>query len=455
MGTPMPRKEKNYNRSLILPLFLSITGTILPKKHDSVESSEENTLSFHLEMIKKIDSIIEKHEHGVSAHDFEDHSPIVSRPPPTPIEPRSPLFKAPDHTEISLQQTSKPPQMSPPIQPEEFKTELSVTPEFKFITSREFTDTFLNLRPRADDRIEILDLSSFMDGTILSNKLPGLTFTKLLKKDQPTTLREKEPSPEQHYNKKIEVIDARTLTQKTYEDVFLAAIKQTEDIEKKSQIYYLDSQGYKTQKRKKIDSKQSYIPVDFDERAKEIKEKQRLEREQQLQQEQKQLEREQKKSETKKTKHEEKKQEQSQEQREESKEKPELSKTEPSEKKQQKEQKRLERIEARNKRIEERKKRIEERKRQKEEKRALKEQLKQQRLQQKGKNKKQKPVRGKPALVSMDLDEDVKKILLMTDSLLEELPEDVINKFVQSEDFELYERVMNKYKIYQRVYKSK
>ena len=29
----------------------------------------------------------------------------------------------------------------------------------------------------------------------------------------------------------------------------------------------------------------------------------------------------------------------------------------------------------------------------------------------------------------------------MTDTLLGELPEDVINRFMQSEDFELYERV--------------
>jgi hypothetical protein len=35
----------------------------------------------------------------------------------------------------------------------------------------------------------------------------------------------------------------------------------------------------------------------------------------------------------------------------------------------------------------------------------------------------------------------------MTDALLGELPEDVINRFMQSEDFELYEKVMNKYKI--------
>ncbi len=43
-------------------------------------------------------------------------------------------------------------------------------------------------------------------------------------------------------------------------------------------------------------------------------------------------------------------------------------------------------------------------------------------------------------------DEDIKKVLLITDNLLEKLPEDVINEFIKSKDFELYERVINKIK---------
>lgn len=43
-------------------------------------------------------------------------------------------------------------------------------------------------------------------------------------------------------------------------------------------------------------------------------------------------------------------------------------------------------------------------------------------------------------------DEDIKKVLLITDNLLEKLPEEVINEFIKSKDFELYERVINKIK---------
>ncbi len=45
------------------------------------------------------------------------------------------------------------------------------------------------------------------------------------------------------------------------------------------------------------------------------------------------------------------------------------------------------------------------------------------------------------------VDEDIIKVLTITDNLLEKLPNDVVDEFVQSKDFELYEKVISKYKI--------
>ncbi|ENO11986.1 hypothetical protein MBGDC06_00559 [Thermoplasmatales archaeon SCGC AB-539-C06] len=58
-------------------------------------------------------------------------------------------------------------------------------------------------------------------------------------------------------------------------------------------------------------------------------------------------------------------------------------------------------------------------------------------------------IAGKKEMEKEDsiLDEDIKKILLMTDNLLGNLPEEVIDEFVKSKDFALYEKVINKYKI--------
>jgi hypothetical protein len=45
------------------------------------------------------------------------------------------------------------------------------------------------------------------------------------------------------------------------------------------------------------------------------------------------------------------------------------------------------------------------------------------------------------------IDQDVIKLLAITDELLGKLPEDVINEFASSEDFQLYKKVMKKYQI--------
>jgi hypothetical protein len=46
----------------------------------------------------------------------------------------------------------------------------------------------------------------------------------------------------------------------------------------------------------------------------------------------------------------------------------------------------------------------------------------------------------------MGWDEDVEKLIPIIDSLLEKLPEEVINEFANSENFSLYEKVITKYK---------
>jgi hypothetical protein len=45
------------------------------------------------------------------------------------------------------------------------------------------------------------------------------------------------------------------------------------------------------------------------------------------------------------------------------------------------------------------------------------------------------------------LDEDIKKLLVITDDLLSKLPEEVIDEFSKSDDFKLYSKVFSKYKI--------
>ena len=102
-------------------------------------------------------------------------------------------------------------------------------------------------------------------------------------------------------------------------------------------------------------------------------------------------------------------------------------------KKQLKEQRRLERLAARQAIFEERLKI-------KKEKRLLKEQKKHLELMKSDSIEKYTPE-------PIDLDSDIKKILQITDELLGELPEDVISRFMRSDEYDIYEHIINKYKI--------
>jgi hypothetical protein len=448
MGKRMPHQEKsNSGRYNQLTILLPIIGTLFLKKTLPTQQ-EENSIDFHLTIIKKIDNLLAEHEPETPAPESFHAPPLIPAPPPAPIEPRPPLNKTLSHREIAWEPTIEPSCTTTRTLPEEFKTGLTLNPEFKFITSQEFKDAIFQIRPPPEERVEILDLSTLVGENTTFNKTTSITIPKNHAKEKPQT--------EDHHHKRTEVIDTRTLKQKIYEDILNNAMKQAEQSEKKSQLYYLSSKDNNDKKQKKLEIEQTYIPVDFEERSKELKEQQNEEEEQKQQLKQKihkQLEREHEKLEkleTKKAILEEKKQELKQKEKKPHKKEQQLARTKRDLKKQEKEQKRLQRLELRQARIEEKR-------RKKEEKRALKIKQKQQHLKSKGKEKPKKPIKQKTENkslfkkekhpISLELDEDIKKILLMTDTLLGELPEDVINRFAQSEDFELYEKVMNKYKI--------
>jgi hypothetical protein len=436
------QQKNNIRRCNTRLLLLPITGTLFIKKPAPKKPSEESTLDFHFTVIKKIDELLREHDKETPAGEPTplETPHVMSRSPP--VEPRPQLGRRPDHIEIDLPHLQEP-IPKPRIIPEEFKTDpsLCIEPEFRFITSLDSLEHALHFIPQQRPRIEVIDLGDFTTDDIASH----LTTS-------PTKTKTKEPKR----TKKIEVIDMRAFTQQSYKNVFQTALKQNEEIEKKSQIYYLNSADHKDAKIKRREDEQSYVPEDFEERAKVLKEQQEKEEQekQKLEEQlQKQREKEQEKQikfETKKSKPEEK-EPQKKKERTGHKKEPQPA-AEPLTTKQLKEQKQLHKIEAR-------KALIEERQRKKQEKRAFKEQQKQQRLKQSKKNTKQKPSKTKqgtgfslfkkekPTIPPTELDEEIKKVLIMTDTLLGELPEDIINRFAQSDDFELYERVLNKYKI--------
>lgn len=450
-----------------------------------MKTTEHTTLDFHLEMIKKIDRLLAEHEPEDIAVPSFQQPPLIPHQPPSPIEPRSPLGKAFTHEEVTWKLPMDPARTQTQTIPAEFKTELSVTPQFRFITSLEFLQSVTQTQDSSEERVEIIDINAHTGETITSHHTTS--FLNIKNRDEKTpvsTLKKEELRKEEYQSKKVEVIDTQALEKETSEDTWITATQQAKQIEKKAKVYFLNKKDDTDKKQKNNASEQSYIPDDIEERLKALKEKKKKEEEQRrlldeefegdLQAE------EEKKDESEDTQIKEEKRRKGLLARQEKIEKteqknldgndpsshgkdPSLYKTANELKKELKEQKRLHQLAIR-------KARVEERQRKKEEREALKVQKKQ-----KLPEKEQKPpVESTPTEQdspnedrekaeegeegeaeeeeveedhSDELDEDIRKVLLMTDYLLGELPEDVLNIFLESEEFKLYEKVLSKYKI--------
>ena len=531
------KNNKDWNKHLIM--LLPVTGTLFSKKTLS-EKLEENSLDFHLDIINKIDKLLADHNLEPLSLGTFHAPPIIPAPPPVPIEPRPPLNKTLTHREIAWEPVMEQSGTITQIIPEEFKTELSINPPFRFITSKEFIDTIMQKRSSPENRIEIIDLNTLIESNTYLNKTTLRTYEKNHTNEEFTTMPEKGPLGGDIHSKKTEVIDIQTLKQKTHENFFITPIDKAEKKEKSHMYYfsskndnnkkqksffYFSSKNDNTKKPKKIEVEQSYSPLDFEERIKKLKEEQieaeeqrkqqeqemykQLERErenleerfkklkeeqieaeeQRKQQEQemyKQLEREREKLREQMIKEEQRKQQeverQKQLEREREKLREQMIKEEQRKQQEQEINKQLEREREKLEKLEMKKALLEQEKQELKQteqkipkqipqfsvsnrdlKKQAKEQLRLQRLelrktrlaerQRKKEEKQAQKIKQKHTkewagtTESLELDDDIKKILLMTDTLLGELPEDVIKQFMQSEEFELYQKVLNKYNV--------
>jgi hypothetical protein len=445
----MPLQEKNNRRGCSTRvILLPIIGALFLKKPISSTITNENTLDFHLQIVQRIDELFQEHKKKPLMKTPMSARTIPFNAQESPVELRPQLGKHVDHIEIELSHVQGLSPTNDRVIPEEFKIDSSYgnEPEFRFITKLDSIEHVLHIAPHQQPRVEIIDLGDVATDEISSHlKIPTTIDAQHFR--QKGRIQEQQSKDiKQSQTKKIEIIDAQDFMEQTSEDVFLTALKQNEEIEKKSQIYYLKAAGRKDEKATKK-NEQSYVPEDFEERARILREKQEQEEEQRRELEEK-IRNELEKEEQQKRELEEKVRKQVEKEQEklakqglkkiktEEKKGQKIEVPQPSSevttKKQLKEQQHLEKIAAR-------KAKVEERLKLKKEKKLLKEQQKHLTLAKSDKKGKYVP--------SEEIDSDVKKILQITDALLGELPEEVINRFMQSDDFELYEHILNKYKI--------
>ncbi|MEM4257529.1 MAG: hypothetical protein QXL17_00010 [Candidatus Thermoplasmatota archaeon] len=397
------------------------------KKNKTPEKKIETmgtSVDFHVEMVQKVDQILKNHPIFQEHLHTGDHTVCFSDTTSF-VEQRMPLEKTitisnpqlqrehesqsnPEHVEHH--QTLTPHQ---PTIPEEFQPEIpgSSSP-FRFIsTFPEELEQKDALNLNDTPRVEIINLRTFMKrdftSTMLLNDQQNRQTTILKKQIEPKIPIEK-PS-----DAHVEVVNIRASrkTADTIKNCFSEALQMSDS---KSKIFYLNSKRHADKILQKLEKEQAYIPINLEEKALKLKEQ----RQQQV-------------SEIAKTDSEQKQNDQER-------------------KKLPKESKELKKL----RKLEEKKKKQEEKQRKREEKKQKKLQLKEAKKQKKMNIEQNPEIKEHKKSIEQYtenqvdvLDEDVKQVLMITDELLGKLPENVIEDFAQSKDFEIYERVMSKYKI--------
>jgi len=419
-------------------------------KKEKRSNSEENLVDFHLEIVKKIDALIKEHEGEASSTEELD---FISREQPSIpfreiVEIREPFKRKLEMPDFNFKTEVRSKNIFDNL---DFGNELfeiklpgKSLSDFKFVTDLDEPKDIIYIKNTKSESVDGEESHSRMlnnQNKSVQNSARGFPLIRFRGKEERVKLKEKntkdkaEKTALKSHNKRIEIIATKKKKnglEKTKKEVEkakrevekrkreLEAIERMEKEakEKEKELKRKEMERQKKEKEekqlKKLEMEQSYIPVDLNHLSEEIKEKEKEEFERE------EIEGQKREKEEEKLK------------------KLELKKAKKLAKEKEKELKEKARLEAKKKRLET--------------EHASKEEKKNIGIF----TKKEKPSSsvsehsffGKKNIEEQPiLDDDIRKILLITDNLLEKLPENVIDEFVQSKDFELYERVISKYKI--------
>jgi hypothetical protein len=471
---PPLQKKKNNRQISSLDFFISAYSMVLPEDHTSQQDVEKNSVNFHVEIVKKVDKLLQEHGQKAKFEDTTLQQGISRIHEDHAIEMRPPLQKKVTPSQVALEKKTYD-LFSKVTIPKEFQTEIYDRgyPNFRFVTSLPFSDEILTIRQKKNKRVQIIDISDFCTNGSLHKK--SIQQNNNTSEEKEHTAKTATIKPLKTNNKNEDETQTSE-SSSTYNEVFLSASKQSEDIEeKKSRVFYLNTSSYTQEnKPKKENKKESYLPMDFEEKVQAIKEqeeeKKRKQREHELKEQKRQELEEQKrkkqqelirrkeekrlkKLEAKKARLLEKKKKKEakaallEEKRKEAENLKQMKAEQEKQQQQNLEELLKEKEQKKQEKRKEKQAKLEEKKHKKEEKETLVKQLQKEKEEKKHKKDKkpglfQKQQEPQPTL----LDDDVRKVLLITDDLLGNLPDKVIDEFAQSKEFELYEKVLSRYK---------
>ena len=275
-GRRMPplQEDKKIRQVNPVDLLLSATSVVLSEKLDEIK----HTIDSHVEIVKKIDTILRGREKKIILEELVSAQQPTLFPEESFIEMRTSLSKK---TEVSTFQLGKKQDTfyyKQLTMPDEFKTEFFTihNPSFKFVSAFDTTEDVLRIKKPEERHVEIINLSSLAEESeAVQKKIEDVSESK---KDTETM-----------QSKKVEVKKTKKLGDKKCDSA--TTVQQTEEDTGKAKIYYLT--------RKNLDEKkQSYIPVDFEDKMQKLKEKEQRELEKQKDAEKQRNEKEQKERET-------------------------------------------------------------------------------------------------------------------------------------------------------------
>ncbi len=393
MRTP---KTRSVGQAPLLP-FIAATATILPKKSVKISDEPTSAVDFHLQVVERIDALLGERKAP------EACAPVQAPPPAPmrPVEPRQPFIRQVEHVEPALgaETISRP----HPV-PEEFLQEVigSEHPSFRFVTSLESPEDAMHIRSPAP-HIEVIDLQTLrqtsLDTTHLAPRQEVVILSKVARQARSDAAEE------------VKVLSGLSLT------------------------------GKKPEK-----GEQSYIPVDLTQRVAQLRERERHEAQEREAQEA---------GERKKKKPEMRHAEASvPDQQQDAEPYPSqapflqeqalpLPQPQPTQEATAGKPSKAEKLQAK---LAERQAKLDARLKKQHDRALLKAQKQLAAVRRKQEKAQPKEKKGKHEAAAQ-YDEDLAKVLRLTDTLLGQLPDEVIERFAHSPDFELYEKVMAKYNL--------
>ncbi len=255
----MPTLQNNMEKKQVYKLegfLIPIISMAFSKKANSTEDSEENSIDFHLEIINKIDKLLEEHGSKTFSADSITNESAYTGPDDSYVEIRSPLSKRITSPEKKSNRIFP----NRELTPEEFKTDFSENAN----------------QIKENVRIEIIDVGDKTLGDVTTKKKSILIKNGIRKFKHKFNQKSKEKSkPQDITTKKVIVIDTKEFSNNKREKIWS---KKTSEPEKKAKLFYINTQKQqKDTKSNESNSEGLYIPKNFGEKLKHFEEKEKSE----------------------------------------------------------------------------------------------------------------------------------------------------------------------------------